>query len=143
MHFRQASRSDIPAVQRIRRLVRENVLTSTVTDEMCREMIEQLGKGWVCEVHGEVVGFSVADNSTRNIWALFVDPLHEGKGIGKVLLERMVDWLFLQNKEPIWLTTEPGTRAEKVYRAAGWRQCAIEPNGEIRFELTETRNKLE
>jgi hypothetical protein len=33
-----------------------------------------------------------------------------------------------------WLTTEPCTRAELFYSAAGWRRIRLEDNGEVRFE---------
>ena len=35
--------------------------------------------------------------------------------------------------ESISLVTEPGTRAEQLYLAAGWTRVGIEPTGEIRF----------
>ena len=35
----------------------------------------------------------------------------------------------------LWLTTDPGTRAEAFYRSLGWRPCGIVPDGELRLEL--------
>lgn len=142
MIFREATSADICAIQRIRRMVTENVLTSTVTDEMCSDMLNLHGKGWICEVDGEVVGFSIADNSTRNIWALFVHPIHEHRGIGRNLLESAVRWLFTQGSSPIWLATEPGTRAEKLYQQGGWTSTGVEGSGEIRFELKQPSNRF-
>ena len=48
----------------------------------------------------------------------------------------MVDWLFEQGHEPLWLTTGANTRAERFYSTAGWRRQGTEANGELRFELT-------
>jgi len=49
------------------------------------------GKGWVCKVDGEVVGFAIVDLKEHNIWALFLRPEFEGMGIGKELHRLMID----------------------------------------------------
>jgi len=82
-------------------------------------MLDEHGCGWVYEVDGKVVGFGVADHSRRSIWALFVAPGFEGRGIGRALHDRMVRWLFERSREPLWLSTEPDTRAEQFYAARG------------------------
>ena len=92
--------------------------------------------GWVCEVDKKIVGFSIADLKDDNVWALFIDPDYEGKGIGKQLHELMLAWYFQQNKDSIWLSTAPNTRAERFYRKTGWKEKQKLPSGEIRFELT-------
>jgi hypothetical protein len=55
--------------------------------------------------------------------------------MGRELHDRAVGWLFAKNDEKIWLTTEPGTRAEKFYEIAGWRRTGTEANGDCRMEL--------
>ena len=84
---------------------------------------------------GVIVGFGVADHTRRNIWALFVAPGYERREMGRSLLKVMVEWLFEMGSEPIWLTTEPGTRAERFYVSAGWCSRGAEASGEVRFEL--------
>ena len=98
-------------------------------------LLERQGRGWVFESDGTVVAFAIADAGTRSIWALFVEPGSEGRGIGRALLDAMTVWLFEQGDGRIWLTTAPATRAERFYRAAGWRETG-RINGEIRFELS-------
>jgi GNAT superfamily N-acetyltransferase len=49
------------------------------------------GKGWVCEINNEIVGFSIADLKGNNIWALFLRPEFEKLGIGKRLHDIMLD----------------------------------------------------
>src|SRR5574343_1465976 len=95
--LRQALRSDIPGMHRVRRAVRENPLTSDVIrEEHYIPAIEDTGCGWVIEDQesGEVLAFAVGNAQTGNIWALFVDPAHEGRGFGRRLQTEMVTWLF-------------------------------------------------
>ena len=91
--LRQAVAGDVAGMQRVRRAVRENRLVSTVIrDEDVLDAIERTGRGWVVEEGGEVVGFAIG-NANGNIWALFVDPDHEGRGHGRRLHDTMTDWL--------------------------------------------------
>ena len=138
MELRLALEADIPAMQLVRGAVRENVLRdpTRVTTEDYRAMLRERGRGWVAEVAGHIVGFAVADLSSSNVWALFVEPGHEGLGIGRRLHDVLLDWMFAQGVPSVWLTTDPGTRAERFYRRARWRQVAVQPNGELRFEIT-------
>src|SRR3954470_11222230 len=124
MIFREAKPGDIRQIQIVRNTVKENRLSNPalVTDEDCEEFLIIRGKGWVCEFNGNIVGFSIVDMKERNVWALFVHPDHEAKGIGKRLHDRMMKWYFDQAKETIWLSTAPGTRAESFYKYRGWKE---------------------
>jgi len=138
MIIREAKVSDIPQMQIVRHSVKENILTNPalVTDKDCEQFITVRGKGWVCEVDRNVVGFSIADLKENNVWALFVHPSHETKGIGKKLHKEMLDWYFNQIKEKVWLSTAPHTRAEKFYRINGWKEIGVYGKGEIKFEMS-------
>ncbi len=140
MIFREARITDIPQIQAVRNLVKENVLSdpALVTDKDCENYMFSRGKGWVCEVDGSVVGFAIADLIDHNVWALFVQPGFDGKGIGKKLHDDMLNWYFAQTDLTIWLGTSPGTRAENFYRRAGWKEVGIHGKGEIKFEMTAT-----
>ena len=133
---RQAVAADIPGIQHVRRVVRENRLVSMViTDEQVRTAIEDTGRGWVVESDGEVVAFAVGNASDGNIWALFVHPEHERRGHGRRLHDTMVDWLWSRGLERLWLTTAPGTRAQAFYEAGGWKQVPNADPRELRYEL--------
>ena len=138
MIFREALLNDIPQIQVVRHSVRENVLSdpALVTDRDCEEFLTVRGKGWVCEIDGTVVGFSIADLKDNNIWALFVDPVHEGKGIGRRLHKEMLDWYFTKTQQKVWLGTSPNTKAEKFYRKHGWKEVGTHGKEEIKFEMT-------
>lgn len=135
--LRQALAGDVPAIHRVRMSVRENRLVSTViTEADTRRAIEDTGRGWVVEVGGRVVAFAIGDKTNGNIWALFVDPEHERRGYGRRLHDEMLAWLWRQGLKSLWLTTEPGTRAERFYENAGWTRRGMTEKGEIRFEKT-------
>lgn len=134
--LRQAVAADIPGIQRVRHSVRENRLVSTViTDEDVRQAIEETGRGWVVESQGEIVAFGIGNATNGNIWALFVHPDHERRGHGRRLHDAMLEWLWSRGLERLWLTTEPATRAQKFYEAAGWRLAGPAERGELRFEV--------
>ena len=95
MGLRLATSADIESMHRLRLAVRENRLTdpARVQPEDYRRMLETQGRGWLYEVDGQVAGFGIADGARRNIWALFVAPGMERRGIGRSLLDAMVEWL--------------------------------------------------
>lgn len=137
MNFREAQISDIEQIQVVRNAVKENVLSdpSLVPDKDVEEFITNRGKGWVCEIDGTIVGFAIADLVKNNIWALFIHPDFENKGIGKKLHGMMMDWYFVQTNETVWLGTAPNSRAEKFYRLQGWKAVGVHGQGEIKFEM--------
>lgn len=136
--FREAALADIPHIQRVRHSVRENVLSdpALVTDAHCADYLTRRGKGWVCEVDGIIVGFAIADLQEANVWALFLHPDWEGRGIGRRLHDLMLDWYFAQTSTTLWLSTTPGTRAEGFYRKLGWKETGTYGRGELRFEMS-------
>ena len=138
MHFREAKLTDIPALFDVRYSVTENVLRNRalVTVADTEDYLTRRGKGWVCEVSGQIVGFAIADLQDHNIWALFLRPELVGHGIGKHLHRLMLDWYFAQTPETVWLSTGPGTRAEEFYRRQGWRETGRTASGGVRFEIT-------
>ncbi len=138
MIFREANTDDIKQIQVVRNAVKENMLSNPglVTDRDCVEYLTLRGKGWVCEADGTIVGFAIADLIDNNIWALFIHPDYEAKGVGKKLHDLMLNWYFEQKKEHVWLSTSPNTRAEKFYRLQGWKETGLYGKGEIKFEMT-------
>jgi GNAT superfamily N-acetyltransferase len=107
-----------------------------VPDKDVEDYITSRGKGWVCEMDGAVTGFAIIDLVDHNVWALFIQPGYDKKGIGRKLHDEMINWYFRQTKEPVWLGTSPGTRAETFYRKAGWKEVGTHGKGEIKFEMT-------
>jgi GNAT superfamily N-acetyltransferase len=138
MRIRVATEGDISEMGRVRMSVRENRIASvsSLSPGDTERMLRGDGRGWVSEIDGRVVGFAIADLSGANVYALFIEPEYERRGIGRLLHDTMMDWFFSHMVSSVWLSTDPGTRAENFYRKAGWIATGTEANGEIRFELS-------
>lgn len=138
--FREAGRPDMPGIGHVRTSVTENLLTREqlaargITDESVAASFEQDSKGWVAVDDSRVVAFSIADRASRSIFALFVLPDYEGRGLGSRLLDLAVAWLWDNGADRIWLTTGPGTRAARFYERRGWRLASVGTDGQLRFE---------
>ncbi len=143
MIIREALLTDIQEIQVVRNAVRENRLSdpALVPDKDVEEYLFHRGKGWVCEEEGRIVGFSIVDLLANNVWALFILPEYEKKGIGRCLHDMMIDWYFARTDQAIWLSTSPKTRAEGFYRNASWEETGVYGKGETKFQMTALRWK--
>ena len=132
--IRPAVRDDMPALWAVRHSVTENTLTpGRISDEELRHSIEEGGRGWVAEEPGRIVGFSIGLNS-GNLWALFVRPEAEGRGVGSALHQAVLDWFSQQRLDRLWLTTGTETRARSFYEARGWSLAGPHGSDEVRLE---------
>ena len=133
--IRRATDADRARISEIRFAVKENILRdrSRVTDEIVTWFIINPGI-WLWEEDGKVLGFSAADTRDGTIFALFVDPAHEGRGIGRALFTRALDSLRAAGHRTGSLTTEPGSRADRFYQKAGWKVMGTTDSGERIFE---------
>ena len=139
MNYREALLSDIPGMSAVRLSVRENRLSSPslVTEHEYADHLTSKGKGWVAEnEHGVIVGIAIVDLQSHSVWAMFVHPDFEGKGIGKTLHRMMLDFYFAKTDQPLYLGTDANTRAERFYRLQGWREVGLYANGEVKFEMS-------
>lgn len=141
--LRQATITDIAAMHHARLSVRENRLVfSVVTESDYREHLERLGRGSVVEIEGMIIGFAIANATDGNVWALFVHPDHEQRGYGRQLHDVMVSWLWDQCVPKLWLTTDPGTRAERFHESAGWSLVEPASSGQLLFERRNPRDLI-
>jgi GNAT superfamily N-acetyltransferase len=141
MNFRIATSTDLPELGRVRMSVNENRLSdlTVLKPEDLERVIGGNGRSWVCEVNNRIVAFAMADLSNANVYGLFVEPGYERQGIGRLLHDTMMDWLFGAGVSQVWLSTDPNTRAESFYRRAGWIADGTRSNGEIRFIMARER----
>lgn len=141
MFIREATADDVPAIFAIRIAVKENAASMArlaelgITPESVCKALKENCKAWVAECDDRVTGFVIADRSTQSIWALFILPEYEARGIGRALMTPAVEWLRETGAKRIWLTTGPETRAAGFYRHLGWTARGLTPKGEMKFEL--------
>ena len=135
--YRYATAADIDAMSRICLAVSENRLSDPgrITGAMYIDYLDRLGRSWVGEVDGAVAGFAAADKVDGALWALFIDPAQEGRGIGKHLLALAADYLFAQGHECLVLSTGAGTRADAFYAAQGWQRGPMKNQVEVIYKL--------
>ena len=98
--IREATGADMAGIARVRTSVRENLLTSEqlaergITNASVAASLLVDRKGWLAERAGEIVAFSMADRENGSLFALFVLPEYEGRGLGSRLLDLALQWLW-------------------------------------------------
>jgi ribosomal protein S18 acetylase RimI-like enzyme len=132
----KATSADFPRLVEIRAAVRENILSDpgSVTTADIQWFIDN-STIWTWVEDGQICGFSAGDPRDGTIFALFVDPCREGRGIGQALISLACATLRQAGHTTVTLGTEPGTRAERFYRRNGWISFGHKSNGEILFRL--------
>jgi GNAT superfamily N-acetyltransferase len=132
--MRLATFTDIPRLIEIRGSVRENRLSDprrvTLADYNWHVVHAPIH---VWEDSGVVKGLSAGDPRDGSIWALFVDPAFEGRGIGRALILAATNSLAAAGHRAAKLSTDPGTRAERFYLRNGWIAKGRTEGGEIIF----------
>ena len=114
---------------------REELSHLGVTPERLAEMLQTRSRAWLCHAEGTAAGFSMADSARATVFALFVRPGFEGRGIGRRLMAEAEAWLFAQGWDQIWLATgdDESLRALGFYRHLGWVPAGVLDDGQIRF----------
>ena len=135
--LREATRADLAGIWRVRYAVIENTLApGRIEDDEVIGQLETSGRGWVVEEDGEIVAFAIGDARGANVWALFVDPRAEGRGHGSRLHDTMVEWLWTNGLDTLWLVTGAHTKARGFYERRGWRCAGTAGRNLVRLELT-------
>lgn len=134
--LRRATTGDIDHLIRIRGAVQENRLRdpASVKREDYDWFVEQR-RVWVGEVDGHIAGFAAGDPRDGTIWAVFVDPPYEGVGLGAVLLAKVCEDFKADGRTELYLSTDPGTKAARLYGKLGWEEQGLLPDGEMAFRL--------
>ena len=130
LSIRKITTDDLPAVFSVRMSTIENAITMEqlnayygITPESLANAMKTNVCGWLCEISGDVVGFSMGDQSSGEVLVVAVHPDYEGRGVGKRVLEKVKDWLFSRGHQEIWLgaNPDPSIRAYGFYRKLGWQ----------------------
>ena len=143
MKLRAATPRDVEDLFAIRCSVNENhqsreeLATLGVTVESVAEMIR--GGDYIttiAEVDGRPVGFTMAQTSEGYVFAAFIRPEYEGRGIGRTLMQAAEDGMRRAGVEEARLSTGADRRLRAVgfYRHLGWREAGLLEDGQIIFK---------
>ncbi len=138
--LRAAQPADTAALLHVRTAVHENHLSlaelaerGITADALTALLAGTPASAWVAEdAAGAVLGFAMVDLDQASLFALFVLPTHEGRGIGSALLAQAESALFAQHPRA-WLETAANSRAAALYRARGWGDAQDIGDGDVRL----------
>lgn len=139
IQIRPAETADVAGIFNVRTSVNENTLSVAeladmgITPESVAAMIAAELCAWVAVESETIVGFSMIDQQEGSLFAAFVLPSHEGRGVGRSLVNEAEKQLFAQHAA-CWLETGSATRAAGFYRRLGWLNEQDAGNGDIRLE---------
>lgn len=136
---RPAQTSDIDSIFDVRTSVVENHLSREemqqlgITESVVADMIEHSLCAWVAAVNDKTIGFSMILADEGCLFAAFVLPEYEGRGIGRRLVQLAEHELFKQH-EIVWLETDKNSRAAQFYVQLGWGNKKDINGTDIRLE---------
>lgn len=125
--LRPVTLADVPALFTVRvatwhndRAV-EQMSAMGITPAAVAEALAGPMQGWVAATPtGEVIGFTLGNRATGEMWVIAVLPAWEGQGIGRRLLTAVESDLAAAGWTEVWLTTD----VDEAYRAVGfYRRC--------------------
>lgn len=137
MFFREAKIQDIDKMYAIRKGSGEQPSQGVAepTPQDYQHLLKGTGKGWVCEVEGDLLGYALVDYQQGRVWTLTVCPGLEDQFISRMLHDMMTSWCFARGLPKLILSTTPNSRAEQFYCKAGWVKTSTETNGQVILEL--------
>ncbi|MGI9270812.1 MAG: GNAT family N-acetyltransferase [Woeseiaceae bacterium] len=144
MIVRHAHDDDVGTMMDIRLAVRENAMSRAelasrgITVVSLVDMLNSTHTGFCAEDDNGILGFAMADNDDASIFALFVRPEFEGRGIGSELLAAAVDHLVSHGNDRLTLDTGPDTRAFDFYIRKGWKHIGPTDHDDVLLEYRVT-----
>ncbi|ERH62673.1 hypothetical protein N172_07425 [Pantoea dispersa EGD-AAK13] len=114
-------------------LSREEMQRIGITENVVADLIEKSCCAWVATDNEKIIGFSMILPDEGCLFAAFVLPEYEGRGIGRRLVEIAEKELF-RHHEIAWLETDKQSRAAKFYIQLGWGNKIDINDTDIRLE---------
>ncbi|MDH1012592.1 GNAT family N-acetyltransferase [Pseudomonas nicosulfuronedens] len=139
--IRAAGVADIDSLFDIRTSVQQNHLSRSqlaelgITPAALKDALESGPCAWIAELDGIAGGFAMVDLESGEVFALFVRPHCEGRGLGQLLLAAAEQQLFREHGT-IWLVTDGGEeiRANGFYLKQGWTLAGRMDERDVRYE---------
>ena len=144
MRIREVDDGDVERLRELRlRALQEDptAFGSSHADEVGRSLQEWLwwvlppsvtfvaddGQHW----HGLAVGRLVPDEALADVCSMWVDPQARGQGLGRLLLDRVIEWAWSSGVRKVRLgVTDGNAAAERLYVSRGFRPTGYqEPLG--------------
>ena len=146
LHIRRARPDDSPECIRLRGLTRENAIPEEslrgygiTKDSWAADIKSGAVPGWVAYASIELAGYCFGASDTGEVVVLALRPEYEGQGLGKRLLDHVVQDLRTQGHARLFLgcSSDPQVRSWGFYRHLGWKSTATtDAHGNEVLELT-------
>ncbi len=139
--IRLATLADIDTVFAIRTAVRQNHLSHEqladlgITPQVLADSIREAPCIWVAQVNGVLAAFSMVDLAEGEVFAMFVLPAYEGRGLGRRLMAVAEAALF-ERHDGVFLVTDgrDEIRANGFYQRLGWSKVGQVDGDDVRYE---------
>jgi enterochelin esterase-like enzyme/ribosomal protein S18 acetylase RimI-like enzyme len=150
--FRQISEADIPALVEISAAAsahndqhRQGIPSRETNSASFLSRLRDNHAGWMALIHGQPVGFAMANRNTGELWIIAVRPEYQGQRIGRELMRQAEAWLFSHGWKEIWLSADNDERHREVdfFRRLGWRNSNISGNHRLKKSNPKLPFKLE
>ncbi|CAI8701141.1 MULTISPECIES: GNAT family N-acetyltransferase [unclassified Pseudomonas] len=138
---RMATVEDVESLFEIRTSVAQNHLSREqmdalgITAQVLNSAIKEGPCVWIAEVDERPVAFSMIDRDEGEVFAMFVRPAYENRGLGRLLMAAAEAELFRAH-ERIFLVTDgrQEIRANGFYQRLGWTVVARVDARDVRYE---------
>ncbi|MCU6668261.1 GNAT family N-acetyltransferase [Enterobacteriaceae bacterium H4N4] len=140
--IRPAAIDDVEAIFDVRTSVTENHLSREemrqmgITESVVGAMIQHTPCAWVATDGASIVGFSMILPDEGCLFAAFVLPAYQSRGIGRALVTTAEAELF-KHHVTLWLETAKNSRAEMFYTRLGWGNKKEIDKRDIRLEKSQ------
>jgi GNAT superfamily N-acetyltransferase len=136
-----ATVEDVESLFEIRTSVAQNHLSREqmdalgITAQVLNSAIKEGPCVWIAEVDERPVAFSMIDRDEGEVFAMFVRPAYENRGLGRLLMAAAEAELFRAH-ERIFLVTDgrQEIRANGFYQRLGWTVVDRVDARDVRYE---------
>jgi len=138
---RLATLADIDTLFAIRTAVLQNHLSRAqladlgITPQVLADSIREAPCVWVAHVNGQPAAFSMVNLAEGEVFAMFVHPAYEGRGLGRRLMAVAEAALF-ERHDRLFLVTDgrDEIRANGFYQRLGWSKVGQVDGDDVRYE---------